>query len=147
MHNGDHISIPIHGTADIFHGFCVHRFGSCALQICPSHRKKEDYLNKLPAVPRLEFWGWSTGGSRRGQKTAKNQLKTCSKHMHTHTRTCTDLENDIRKLCIGSCSQLVNVSKLSPLGLVRHPITINYRPLETLTRLGQGPIYGIYIYV
>ena len=90
MHNGDHISIPIHGTADIFHGFCVHKFGSCALQICPSHRKKEDYLNKLPAVPRLEFWGMVNWWFPKRTKNSKaNQLKTCSKHMHTHAHAQT----------------------------------------------------------
>ena len=81
-------------------------------------------------------------------KRTKNSKKTVEdvQQTHAHTRTCTDLENDIRKLCIGSCSQLVNVSKLSPLGLVRHPTTINYRPLETLTGSNIYNIWYIYIY-
>lgn len=83
---------------------------------------------------------WFLKRTKDSKKTVEDVQQT-----HAHTRTCTDLENDIRKLCIGSCSQLVNVSKLSPLGLVRHPTTINYRPLETLT---GSNIYNIwYIYM
>lgn len=121
MHNGDHISI--HGMVDIFHGFCVHRFDSCALQICPSHRKKEDYLNKLPAVPRLEFWGWSTGGSRREQKTAKKSVEDVQQ-THAHKKA-------IRKLCIGSCSQLVRVCKSVKMITTWFSTTSNYRQLRS----------------
>ena len=115
---------------DIFHGFCVHRFGSCALQICPSHlthRKKEDYLNKLPAVSRFEFWGWSTGGFRRGQKATNNQLKTCSTHMHT--RKCTAMY-----WVLPACKSVKMITTW-------FSTTSNYGPLETFTRLGEGTIY------